>query len=302
MANLPFYRRHFNIRSVDELLNYLSSTAIETNHTYDFFVNWKKVTKNRDAIKYELALLGSLRNCTNPAKSLARLINKYPEVVKAIPILLAIRDGIVKTLDSLEPSIKYRIFNFEKKKHSVSDIEQIVEFTQKTGLLNQLSNMESTNDYMLGVEVGLDSNARKNRSGQFLEIVIAEILHAIVASHPYINWIEQKKFAYIKDNYGIAIPDSLKDKKFDNVLLHRHKYINIEVNFYGGTGSKPSEIVSSYINRSESLSKAGWTFVWLTDGEGWKNMQNPLRVGIENIPYVINTALLKKGILEKIVL
>jgi len=301
MANLPFYEEHFNIHSVDELLNLLCETAIETNHTYEFFVNWNKVIENRDAIKYELALLGSLRNSTDPVQALRDLLTKYPEVVKVIPILLAVRDGIIKTLDSLEPDINYKIFNFEKGQHSSADINQIVEFTQKTSLLNQLTEMESATDYMLGIEVGLDSNARKNRSGQFLESVISEILQKLVKEHPDIKCVEQKKFQYIKDIYNIATPDSLRDKKFDTVLLHQSKNINIEVNFYSGTGSKPSEIVNSYINRAQVLKAANWDFVWLTDGDGWKHMQNPFRIGIENIPYVINTWMLKKGILEKII-
>jgi len=86
------------------------------------------------------------------------------------------------------------------------------------------------------------------------------------------------------------------------VVISKGRATNIEVNFYGGTGSKPGEIVSSYTNRGEVLSSAGWKFIWLTDGEGWKAMQNPLRVGVEYIDYVINAYLLRKGLLEKIIL
>ena len=100
----------------------------------------------------------------------------------------------------------------------------------------------------------------------------------------------------------LAIPPSLRDRKFDHVVVDNGKATNIEVNFYGGTGSKPGEIVSSYINRGEVLSSAGWKFVWLTDGGGWKSMQNSLRVSIGYIDYVINAHLLRKGLLEKIIL
>ncbi len=135
-------------------------------------------------------------------------------------------------------------------------------------------------DYLQGVEVGLDTNARKNRSGLFLEKMVIEVIIDLIARKPDIKWLEQKNFKYLETEFGISIPPPLRNRKFDHVVIRKGKATNIEVNFYGGTGSKPGEIVSSYINRGEVLSAAGWKFVWLTDGEGWKSMQNPLRTGI----------------------
>ena len=132
--------------------------------------------------------------------------------------------------------------------------------------------------------------------------MVSEVMSDLVARHPEITWVEQKAFRHVESQHKISVPPSLRDRKFDHVLIAKGKPTNIEVNFYGGTGSKPSEIVNSYINRGEVLSSAGWTFVWLTDGEGWKSMLNPLRVGIVHIDYVVNIALLRKGFLEKIVL
>jgi len=302
MANLDFYKRHLKASTPDEICKVLCDTFIETNHTYDFFVNWEKVTRNRDAFRYELALLGSLRNSTDPAREMRRLLTRYPEVVKVIPILLACRDGLIKVLDAIQPHFRYSTFDFSKADYSPKEIRQIVQFTQKTGLLQQLHSMESAIDYLLGVEVGLDTNARKNRSGSFLETMVSEVMSDLVARHPEITWVEQKAFRHVESQYNIGVPPSLRDREFDHVLITGGKPANIEVNFYSGTGSKPGEIVSSYINRGEVLSSTGWTFVWLTDGEGWKSMLNPLRVGVEHIDYVINIALLRKGLLEKIVL
>ena len=86
-----------------------------------------------------------------------------------------------------------------------------------------------------------------------------------------------------------------------HAVINKGKATNIEVNFYSGTGSKPSEIISSYSDRNRELKSAGWKFVWLTDGMGWRKMQRPLRVGIENISFVINAHLLRKGLLENII-
>ena len=99
MADLTFYKKHLNLSTVDEICKALSDTLIETNYTYDFFVNWDKATKNKDAFKYEVALLKSLKNSTNPVDNLRNLLTKYPEVIKVIPILLACRDDILKVVN-----------------------------------------------------------------------------------------------------------------------------------------------------------------------------------------------------------
>lgn len=302
MANLDFYKCQLNISNIDDLCEILCDTLIETNHTYDFFVNWTKVAQNRDVFKYEAALLKSLRNSSNPVADFQKLLERYPEVIKVIPILLACRDGIIKVLNSMEPDIQYKSFNFSKHRYDAKEFDDIVQFTKKTGLLDMLCTMESATDYLLGVEVGLDTNARKNRSGLFLEKMVKEVIGDLASRNPDFVWIEQKNFGHIETEIKVSIPPSLRNRKFDHVVINKGKATNIEINFYGGTGSKPSEIVSSYINRGEVLSSTGWNFVWLTDGEGWKAMRNPLRVGVENIDFVINAHFLRKGLLEKIIL
>lgn len=302
MADINFYKKHLNISSIDEICKALSDTLIETNYTYDFFVNWTKVTKNRDTFKYELALLESLKNSPNSVADFRDLLGKYPEVIKVIPILLACRDGLIKVLNSIETGLQHKTFDFTKHSYDAKEIDGIVKFTKNTGLLDMLCQMDSTTDYLLGVEVGLDTNARKNRSGQFLEKMVTETLGELSAQNSDLVFVEQKSFGYVEDRYNVKIPPTLRDRKFDYVVINKGKATNIEVNFYGGTGSKPSEIVSSYINRAEVLSSSGWKFVWLTDGQGWKKMKNPIRVGVENMDYVINAHLLRKGLLDKIIL
>lgn len=302
MADLNFYKKHLNLSTVDEICKALSDTLIETNYTYEFFVNWTKVTKNRDAFKYELALLKSLKNCSNPVTDFRDLLIKYPEVIKVIPILLACRDGILKVLNSIETGLQYNSFDFSKNKYDEQEIEGIVKFTKNSGLLDMLCQMDSATDYLLGVEVGLDTNARKNRSGLFLEKMVTETLSELRTRGSDLVFVEQKTFGYVEDKYRVKIPPTLRDRKFDYAVINEGKATNIEVNFYGGTGSKPSEIVSSYINRGEVLTSAGWKFVWLTDGQGWKKMQRPFHIGVENMDYVINANLLRKGVLEKILM
>jgi len=302
MADLNFYRKQLNLSTVDEICKALSDTLIETNYTYDFFVNWSKVTNNRDAFKYEIALLKSLKNSSSPVTDFRNLLAKYPEVIKVIPILLACRDGLLKVLNSIETGLQYETFNFSKKGYETKEINDIVNFTKNTGLLSMLCQMDSATDYLLGVEVGLDTNARKNRSGLFLEKMVTETLKELSARNSDLVFVEQKSFGYVENKYAVKIPPTLRDRKFDYTVINRGKATNIEVNFYSGTGSKPSEIVSSYTDRNRVLKSAGWKFVWLTDGQGWKKMQRPFRVGVENMDYVINTKLLREGLLEKVVI
>jgi len=301
MADINFYKQYLNTSTIDEICDALKNTLIQTNYTYNFFVNWAKVTKNRDAFKYEIALLKSLKNSTNPVNDFRELLTKYPEVVRVIPILLAYRDGLIKVLNSIETDLQYSAFDFTKKQYNSKDINDITEFAKKTGILEILCKMDSASDYLLGVEVGLDTNARKNRSGLFLETLVDETLHKLSSRHPNLVVINQKSFGYVEEKYHIIVPPTLKDRKFDFAIINQGKATTIEVNFYSGTGSKPSEIVSSYINRGEVLAAAGWKFVWLTDGMGWKKMTRPLRIGVAGINYVINVQLLLNGLLEKII-
>ena len=301
MADINFYKQYLNTSTIDEICDALKNTLIQTNYTYNFFVNWAKVTKNRDAFKYEIALLKSLKNSTNPVNDFRELLTKYPEVVRVIPILLAYRDGLIKVLNSIETDLQYSAFDFTKKQYNSKDINDITEFAKKTGILEILCKMDSASDYLLGVEVGLDTNARKNRSGLFLETLVDETLHKLSSRHPNLVVINQKSFGYVEEKYHIIVPPTLKDRKFDFAIINQGKATTIEVNFYSGTGSKPSEIVSSYINRGEVLAATGWKFVWLTDGMGWKKMTRPLRIGVAGINYVINVQLLLNGLLEKII-
>ena len=302
MANIDFYRRNLNIDDLDELQRVFCNTLVETNYTYSFFVDWEKVTRNRDLFRNELALLSSLQGLANPKEHLRALIAKYPEVVRVLPLLLAEREKILKVLVALKPEYQHIIYDFRGGIYSKPEIDRIVDFCDKTGLLHILSSMDSTIDYMTGVEVGLDSNARKNRSGDFMEDAVDEILSSILTNKPHIKRVSQKQFKYIQRELAIPVSDGLKERKFDEVLIMNELGINIEINFYAGTGSKPSEIVESYISRKRELDSMGWRFVWITDGDGWRKMRNQLRRGLENFEYVLNLNMLGKGLLERIVL
>lgn len=300
MADLSFYNRYLNIGNLDALEQFFSSTLVNTNLTYSFFVDWQKVSRNRDAFRSELGLLSSVRGSTDPKAYLKQLVGKYPEVVRVLPLMLAERRQKLKVLESLKPAYIYAIYDFGKQAYTTADIDSIVAFCEKTGLLSALSTMKSTIDYLTGVEVGLNSNARKNRSGDFMEDAISEVLDD-VKTKSKVTRISQKTFRYIQKTIGLAVPEGLLERKFDEVIILDGVGTNIEMNFYGGTGSKPSEIVDSYINRNRELEEMGWRFVWITDGDGWRKMRNQLRKGLTNLNYVLNLKMVSSGLLERVI-
>jgi len=129
-----------------------------------------------------------------------------------------------------------------------------------------------------------------------MESLIAPILKRIKGITIY----SQTSFEKVAAANKISIDPGLSSRKFDYVVKKGDKYFNIEVNYYSGQGSKPQEIVDSYINRNHELKKSGWGFIWITDGVGWKSGINQLSKAFKEMDYVLNVSLAKKGILQDI--
>jgi type II restriction enzyme len=159
--------------------------------------------------------------------------------------------------------------------------------------------LDSPLDYLLGVEVGLDSNARKNRSGFFLEKMVTEKINEIINEDPSIQLFQQKKFKYIKANLGINIPNDLKEKIADTLLIKDNKGLNIEVNF-SEYRIKTFRDCSLLYKQESGFSSRRVENRLLTDGQ-MESMNNPLKVGAEYIQYIINVDMLRSGVLEKII-
>ncbi len=300
MANLAFYKSFLGIETNDAVCEYLLGTFLETNYTAQFFVNWEKALRNRNKYRGEFALLQSLHRSSNIQADFGNLIKRYPEVIKVIPSLLALRESSLKLIELLESEIRYQTISFSKSSYLASELDVITDFVTDSGLLGMLAATESFADYALGVEVGLDSNARKNRSGDFLEAMVGDILNGLNLSEQGCRLIKQTKFKTLKRDFDVQIPDELLESKADFVLIRGKRALNIEANFYSGSGSKPSEIVNSYANRNRLLKNSGGLFVWLTDGPGWRLMHNPLKTGVIQIDYVLNANLLRRGALNEI--
>lgn len=153
---------------------------------------------------------------------------------------------------------------------------------------------------MTGIEVGLDSNARKNRSGKAMENLIESLINNCRSRLKMKDIIKQQRFLVI-EKMGFKVPKELRNRKADFILIKEpDKVVNIEANFYNVSGSKPQEIVDSYINRQEELRNAGFCFIWITDGHAWKNGQNQIYKAFDKIDFILNTKFARDGLLIKI--
>lgn len=301
MADLSIYKKFYDIKTTTDLVNKFQETLMVSNKTFSYFVDWPKVKENIQRYDYKINILNYLIGSTNVQAKLKEILGKNPEVLPVIPLIIAVRDSEINVIeDPIKPTETMKQFNFDRKdKLSEKEIEKIASFCEKSGILKLFSDFKIKNlrDFLLGVETGLDTNARKNRSGTAMESLINPILDKIKG----VKIIKQKAFKYLEEKEKIKIPRKLSNRKFDYVIINKNKYFNMEVNYYDGQGSKPQEIVDSYINRRNELTNEGWGFIWLTDGVGWRGGTNQITNAFNDMEYVLNIEFARKGILEGIV-
>ena len=136
-------------------------------------------------------------------------------------------------------------------------------------------------DYVFGVETGLDTNARKNRSGKITETLVARILAN--AGIAYREQVSSQEFPAIASVLGAD------QKVFDFAITVNAKTYLIEVNFYSSGGSKLNEVARSYTDVAPKVNGVhGFEFVWITDGIGWNSARNKLEEAFAAIPSIYN--------------
>jgi type II restriction enzyme len=304
LVKIELYKKFYKVENAQEVVKKFQETLSTTNRTCDFFVNWTKAKKNADEVKLELSLWNSLIGSNSIEPDFANLIERYPEVIKTIPILLAIRERefpvIVDFNDSKENCMN---LNFNKTRNSKLTPEELgsyIHFAKKSGLFPLFSYIKNFYDYVIGVEVGLDTNARKNRSGDAMETLLLPVLKSI-ATETNSHILFQKEFGSVQF-FGGKVPQELANRKSDFILYLGNHFVNIETNYFAGSGSKPEEIVDSYINRRNELVKNNWNFIWITDGDCWRNSDNQILKAFINIDYIFNIEFCRKGLLKEALL
>lgn len=274
---------------------------------YSYFIDFDKVYENVEQWKPELHLINSLVGSKNIEEDFIKLVKNYPKVLECIPVLLAVRLKRNKNGYS-EPIVIYDggkniEFDFSAKNFSS---EIYLKFMDKTGLFELLSNRIISNvvDYVTGVETGLNSNARKNRSGTLMETKVEKILieNGFVENSTYFKQMTDKK---ISDKWKIDLSsitnNGINPKKFDFVIFNNNKVFAVEVNYYGTSGSKPNETARSYKFIADASKKIeNFQFVWITDGPGWRSSTSKLMDTFANSDHVYNLKDLESGGVKKI--
>lgn len=285
-----------NKRNFEEWLD----TMIDSIANFEYYIDFETIYKHAERYKMELNILNSLIGSKNIEKEFESIIDKYPEVLKTIPILLAIRNYEIPILDENQIRFKYNFkdMNYTKEEYS--------KFMRKTGLFDLLENHLVSNiyDYVLGVECGLNSNARKNRGGTLME----KLVQKYIEKAGYIkgkNYFSEMYLEDIEEKWKIDLSsisaDSSSTKRFDFVVKTEECIYAIETNFYAVGGSKLNEVARSYkMIALESKEINNFKFIWITDGEGWKSAKRNLKETFEVLETIYNITDMKNGILDKI--
>lgn len=290
--------KSMGILSENEAFEYLLSHLKDTIRTYEFFVAWEKVIGNVSKVEVALNILNSLLGKDDVGKRLKTLIKEYPEVVSVIPLLIAVRGSTIKVAD-MGGDIEY---SFSKKKvYNDEEINKIVFFAEKCGLLKMISDKSIKNlvDYTVGVEVELDTNARKNRSGTAMENLTEVYVKAICEKHNF-RYLAQATVDKIKSEFGKEVATDKADRHFDFAVDTGAKVYLMEVNYYGGGGSKLKSVAGEFNSLFSLVKNENTGFIWVTDGEGWLTARRPLLETFNSIDYVMNIKMINEGLLEEI--
>lgn len=273
---------------MDEYFSHFQSTLLKTAHGYNFFVDWKKAVKyaKQHAIAFGLLNALTLLPDYNERKTVLReIFTEHPKTIQVIPSLIAVRDNSIEVAE-LAGQIIYSYFDFGKKEPEPNDIEDMVSFCERTGIIDLFGLIKDVYTYALGVEVGLDSNARKNRSGEAFKLLMrslidSEVQQLLIDGHPF-SWKPEIELTTLNIGYP-------KQKKVDFVIYYDGNPVVIcEVNIYHGPGSKPNEIVRSYTDMGDILKSLSKKFLWITDGPGWIKMWPQFAQGAKDLDYILN--------------
>ena len=266
---------------------------------YGYYIDFEKVHRNVESVKIELNILNSLIGSKNIEEDFENLLKKYPEVLKCIPLLLAVRANEIYCQDK-NGGYLYQFNGLS------SNRDNYKYFMRETGLFDLLENHIVNNlvDYATGVETGLDSNGRKNRGGHLMEDLVESFIQK-AGFIKDVNYFKEMYIHQITDKWNIdlsAISNKGKmEKRFDFVIKTPDMIYGIETNFYGSGGSKLNETARSYKTLAwETEEIDGFTFVWFTDGKGWTNARNNLEETFDVMQHIYSIKDLEDGIISEV--
>lgn len=298
----PLFKEELGCNNSDEVFAYLISTLKDTITKWDYFVNWSKAQTGARKFEINLNLLNYLVGKDNIEEEAVKLIKEHPQLIPTIPVLLACRDNKFQLLKEYQNgSFIYDDYNLSSETNITP--EKAAEFMAKSGFLEQLKSkrIKSLVDYVFGVEVGLDSNGRKNRGGTAMEDIVEFFVQDICNRHGY-EFMTQATAPKIKHKWGHTVTVDKSTRRIDFAINAPSKLILIETNFYSGGGSKLKSTAGEYRTLYQCLKSDGHQFIWITDGAGWRTTQRPLEETFNEIDYILNLKMLEQKILELLIL
>ncbi len=305
-------------QNTETLVRVFTGNMLSTNRGFNYYVDWANVDGYREFM-VEIHAMDVLIGCKDDAAFEARfmdLVSKLPGVVLLFPFLFGLakgdrerlyrgKDSLTVIQDNLDDA-DHLTYSFSRKMPPPRGeaLKEYYDFFVRMGLKHLYQDImeKSTQDYIAGVLVGMDSNGRKNRGGAAFELACQPLFEKACARRRGLALLIQRQFKSLRD-YGFAVSDDIANRKADFILLDaaRRKAVNFEVNFFNGTGSKPEEIIDSYINRQRDLEADGIGFALVTDGKCWQTASNQLAKGFRYMRFLLNFYMLKHGMLEEII-
>jgi hypothetical protein len=276
--------------------NNLITTFKSSIKTWDYFVNWKKVFLNSSDLEITLNKLNYLLGKEELEVEFIKLYSSNPDIVRALPVLLAVRENKLEIFDKITKNAEF--FDFSGKEKNP---KKYFVFLKKTGLarLFQKDGIKNLVDYVIGVEVGLDSNGRKNRGGTLMEEIVGTFIGDFCTKNGY-EYMAQARSKNIKSKWGVDVKVDKSERSFDFAVYNpKNKKIKLfETNFYNGGGSKLKAVCGEFKSLYTELKEQNIDFVWVTDGLGWNTTKRPLEETYNHNEYVFNLTMLENGILN----
>lgn len=278
--------------------NDLITTFKSSIKTWDYFVNWKKVFANASELEITLNKLNYLLGKENLKEEFMKLYSTNPDVVKALPVLLAVRENKLEVFDKVTKNSEFFEFSSAEK-----NPEKYYEFIEKSGLarLFQKDGIKNLVDYVMGIEVGLDSNGRKNRGGSHMEEIVESFIRELCNKNGF-EYLAQARATTIKNKWKVDVKVDKSERSFDFAVYNpKNKKIKLfEVNFYNGGGSKLKAVCGEFKSLYTELKAQNIDFIWITDGLGWFTTKRPLEETYNHNEFVFNLTMLENNVLDEL--
>ena len=278
--------------------DHLVSTFRSSIKTWDYFVNWNKVFTNSASFEIALNKLNYLLGKDDLRGEFYRLYESNPDIAKALPVLLAVRENNLEIYNKTSKELEFYNFSGEG-----GDVNKYFAFLDKSGLVKlfQRDGIKNLVDYVIGVEVGLDSNGRKNRSGTLMEEIVGLFLEDFCKQNN-LKYIPQASPSKIKLKWNFDIVVDKSERSFDFAVYNpqSNKIKLFETNFYNGGGSKLKAVCGEFRSLYDELKRQNIEFIWITDGLGWHTAKRPLEETYNHNDYVFNLSMLEDGALNEL--